>query len=137
MKTFHLEILTPQRVFYSGECVSLSVPITDGMLGLMANRAPITASLVCGEAHFTKPDGEKVVFSISGGMVDAEYNRVELLCDSALLPEEVDEDTERQKLEQARSEMAKKQSKRDYLLSRLMLNDAINNLKVKEKKNIN
>ncbi len=137
MKTFHLEILTPQRVFYSGECVSLSVPITDGMLGLMADRAPITASLVCGEAHFTKPDGEKVCFSISGGMVDVEYNRVELLCDSALLPEEIDVHEEQQKLEQARSKLAHKQSRRDYLLSKLMMNDAINNLKIKQKEPIN
>ncbi len=137
MKTFHLEILTPQRVFYSGECLALSVPITDGMLGFMANRAPITASLTCGEAHFTKPDGEKVLFSISGGMVDAEYNRVELLCDSAFLPEEINEDEEQQKLEQARSELAQKQSRRDYLLSKLMLADAINNLKIKQKKTIN
>lgn len=137
MKTFHLEILTPQRVFYSGECVSLSVPITDGMLGLMADRAPITASLVCGEAHFTKLDGEKVCFSISGGMVDVEYNRVELLCDSALLPEEIDVHEEQQKLEQARSKLAHKQSRRDYLLSKLMMNDAINNLKIKQKEPIN
>ena len=137
MKTFHLEILTPQRVFYSGECVSLSVPITDGMLGLMADRAPITASLVCGEAHFTKPNGEKLLFSISGGMVDAEYNRVELLCDSACLPEEINEEEERQKLEQARSELAHKQSRREYLLSKLMQTDAINNLKIKQKTTVN
>ena len=70
MNTFQLEILTPERVFYRGECVSLIVPISDGMLGIMANREPITASLVNGEAYYTKPDGEKILFSIAGGMVD-------------------------------------------------------------------
>ena len=137
MKSFHLEILTPERVFYKGECVSLIVPITDGKLGIMADRAPITASLTYGEAYYTKPDGEKVLFSISGGMVDAEYNRVELLCDSALLPEEIDEAEEYKKLQMARSEMAHKQGKREYLLSKLMQADAINNLKIKQKTTIN
>lgn len=137
MKTFLLEILTPERVFYRGECLSLTVPITDGMLGIMADRAPITASLSCGEAYFTKPDGKKVLFSLSGGMVDAEYNRVELLCDSALLPEEIDEAEEYKKVQMARSALAQKQGRREYLLSKLILANAINNLKIKEKTTIN
>lgn len=137
MKTFQLEILTPERVFYRGECVSLIVPITDGMLGVMANREPITASLTNGEAYYTKPDREKVLFSISGGMIDVENNTVKVLCEYALLPEEIDEERERKEAEKARSELRKQQSKRDYMLSKIMLSNAINNLKVKEKKSIN
>lgn len=137
MKAFNLEILTPERVFYRGECVSLIVPITDGMLGIMANREPITASLTNGEAYYTKPDGDKILFSISGGMIDVENNTVKVLCEYALLPEEIDEERERQEMEIARSELRKEQSKRDYALSKLMLSNAINNIKVKRKKTIN
>lgn len=137
MNTFQLEILTPERVFYRGECASLIVPITDGMLGVMANREPITASVTCGEAYYTPPGGERILFSVSGGMIDVENNTVKLLCDSALLPEEIDEDRERQKAEAARSELGKKQSKRDYLLTQLLLSDAVNNLKIKQKTSIN
>lgn len=137
MKAFNLEILTPERVFYRGECVSLIVPITDGMLGIMANREPITASLTNGEAYYTKPNGEKILFSISGGMIDVENNTAKVLCEYALLPEEIDEERERQEMENARSELRKEQSKRDYALSKLMLSNAINNIKVKQKKSIN
>lgn len=137
MASFHLEILTPERVFYRGECMSLIVPITDGMLGIMAHREPITASITYGEAYYTKPDGEKILFSVSGGMVDVMNNKVTLLCSSALLPEEIDEETERREAEKARSEMVHSQGRRDYHLSKIMLANAINNLKVKEKKSIN
>jgi len=137
MKTFRLEILTPQRVFYRGESQSLIVPITDGMLGIMANREPVTASLMSGEAYYTKPDGEKVLFSISGGMLDVQGNKVELLCEYALLPEEIDEAKERREADKARLEMARKQSRRDYMLSKLLLTNAVNNLKIKQKKIIN
>lgn len=137
MKTFELEILTPERVFYRGECVSLIIPITDGMLGIMANREPITASVKNGEGYYTKPDGEKVLFSVSGGMIDVQRNEVKLLCDYALLPEEIDEEKERREAENARAELAKKQSARDYKLSKLMLSNAINNLKIKQKTTIN
>lgn len=136
MKTFQLEILTPERVFYRGECASLIVPITDGMLGVMANREPITASLTNGEAYYTNTNGEKVLFSISGGMIDVENNVAKVLCEYALLPEEIDEERERKEAEKARSELRKEQSKRDYMLSKIMLSNAINNLKVKGKKSI-
>lgn len=137
MKTFRLEIMTPERVFYRGESVSLIVPITDGMLGVMANREPVTASLASGEAYYTKPDGEKILFSLSGGMIDVENNTAKVLCEYALLPEEIDEERERREIENARSELRKEQSKRDYAMSKLMLSNAINNIKVKRKKSIN
>jgi len=137
MKSFQLEILTPERIFYRGECVSLIVPITDGMLGIMANREPITASITNGEAYYTRPDGEKILFSVLGGMIDVQDNQVKILCESALLPEEIDEEKERRQIEVAKSELAGKQSRQDYLLSKLMLSNAINNLKMKQKKTIN
>ena len=62
---------------------------------------------------------------------------VTLLCESALLPEEIDAERERQDAENARAELKKAQSRRDYLLSRHILMDAVNNLKVKEKQSIN
>lgn len=137
MKTFRLEILTPERTFYTGECISLIVPITDGMLGIMANREPITASITRGGAYYTKPDGERVLFSVSGGMVDVRDNIVKVLCESALLPEEINEEKERMEAEIARSKLAKKQSHTDYMVSKLMLSNAINNLKIKRKEPIN
>ena len=137
MNSFHLEILSPERVFYRGECVSLIVPISDGMLGVMANCEPFTASLDIGEAYYTKPDGEKILFSISGGMIDVQGLNVTLLCESALLPEEIDEEQERQEAEQARAELAKAQSRMDYLIAQHVLLDAVNNLKVKQKQSIN
>ena len=49
-KPFHLEILSPERRFYTGPCLSLVVPISDGMLGIMAGRAPLTAAITASGA---------------------------------------------------------------------------------------
>ena len=133
MKTFKLEILTMERVFFAGTVVSLSLPIDDGMIGVQAGRAPFVASISVGEAHYTTESGQTVRFSISGGMITVENNTATLLCDTALLPEEIDDEKERIELALARSELAKKQSHREYLLSKLMLSNAVNNLRVKRK----
>ena len=137
MTSFYLEILTPERVFYKGDCISLMVPITDGILGIMANREPVTASLTGGEASFTDPSMKKTLFSISGGMIDVQDNRVTLLCDYALLPEEINTEKEEEQAYLARKALSEKQSRRDYLVSKLILNNAINNLRVKEKHTLN
>lgn len=137
MKSFNLKILTPERAFYVGECVSLIVPISDGMLGIMAYREPVTASVTYGEASYTTPEGEKVMFSVSGGMLDVVDNNVTLLCDYALRPEEIDEEKERRAEQEALSELRKKQSEKDYQLSKIMLKNAINNLKIKQKHTLN
>ena len=137
MSRFRLEILTPTRVFYQGDCQSLVVPISDGMMGIRAGHMPMTASVAFGEAYYIQPDGEKTVFSISGGILDVANHTVRLLCESALLPEEIDEEAARISAENARLELEKEQSHADYLMSRLMLNNAINNLKVKRKNTLN
>lgn len=135
MELFDLEILTPERVFYRGRCRSLIVPITDGMLGIMANRAPITASITGGAAHLAKPDGETILFSLSGGMIDVEHNRVKVLCDYALMPDEIDEQRQLQEMEAARLALEQKQSRRDSALAKLIFSEAVNNLRVRKSVN--
>ena len=43
MDTFHLEILSPETPFYKGDCLSLVLPISDGMIGIMAHHPAMTA----------------------------------------------------------------------------------------------
>ena len=70
-------------------------------------------------------------------MIDVGNNAAKVLCEYALLPEEIDEEKERREAEKARVELRKEQSRRDYMLSKIMLSNAVNNLKVKQKKSIN
>ncbi|MBR0303884.1 MAG: ATP synthase F1 subunit epsilon [Clostridia bacterium] len=131
MKTFHLEILSPDREFYSGECVSMTIPLDDGSYGVMADHVPLVAAVIPGEVTFTKPDGECVIVAVSQGMVDVGDNSVKLLCESALRPDEIDEERERREAESAAEDMKGKQSYKEYMLSQITLARAMNNLRVK------
>ena len=132
MKTFHLEILTPERPFYVGDCLSLVVPLADGLFGIMADHTPFTAALVPGEVAFTAPDGSRRVCAVASGMVDISPSDVKLLCEKALSPAEIDEEKERIAAERAHSEMQRKQSRKDYMLSSLAFSRAVSNLRVKK-----
>ena len=131
MNGFRLEILTPEREFYSGECVSLVIQLEDGMLGIMAGHTPMTAAIPDGEISFSKPDGEKVICAVTGGMINVSREYVRLLCGTALLPEEIDADAERRAIEEAKMRLGREQSKREYLMTRLAIAKSINMLRVK------
>ena len=132
MKTFRLSILSPEREFYSGECVSLTVPLQDGSYGVMASHTPLIAAIVPGEASYCKPDGERVVCAVSQGMVHVSGSSVRILCESVLLPEEIDEEKQRIDAETAAAEMKGNQSYKEYTLSQIMFAKAVNNLRVKK-----
>lgn len=137
MKPFHIEILSPERPFYVGDALSLVLPIADGYIGIMASHSPMMAAIVPGEVKYTLPCGETVICAVSQGMADVSDNGVKLLCESVLLPSEIDEAEERRRAEIARSEMSKKQSYKDYRLSQLTFAKAMNNLRVKKHSDVN
>ena len=95
MNTFVLEILTPEKPFFCGECASVIVPTSDGM-------------------------------------VSAAARRVRVLCESAVFPEEIDEEKERLRMQEAELEMRKRQSYEEYVASQLAFAKAFNRLKVKQ-----
>ena len=130
-KCFHLEILTPERPFYRGDCTYLTVQLHDGMMGVMAGHSPLTAALPDGEISFTKPDNEKVICAVASGMIDVGRKDVRLLCGSALLPEEIDAEEERRALAEAELKIKQKQSKRDYMLTKVAIAKSLNKLRVK------
>jgi F-type H+-transporting ATPase subunit epsilon len=131
MRDFELQILTPERPFYEGRCESITVPVSDGMLGIQAGHEALTAAVMDGEVAFSLPGGERRLCSVSRGLLDVSAENVRLICESALAPEEIDEERERRALEEARLQLAERRSRRDYMMTQLAFARAVNNLKVK------
>ena len=132
MTVFHLEILSPERTFYHGDCISLVVPISDGMLGIQANHTPLTAAISDGEAVFILPDGTKRVCAVASGMVDVSENDARILCESVCAPEEVDVERERRALQDAQLALSEHMAYKDYVLTQLAFAQAFNKLRVKK-----
>ncbi len=134
MDSFNLEILSPERPFYKGECVSLIVPISDGMMGVMANHEPMTAAILDGELTFTLPDGTTKICVVSRGILNIDKKNTRILCDSALAPEEVDEVLERQLQIDNEIEEKERVGMLDYRRTQLAFAKAVNALKNRQDK---
>ena len=73
-----LKIVSPERIEFEGEVVSVLVPGTMGQFEILNNHAPIISSLDKGRVVYALPDSEKKSLDISGGFVEVQKNVVSL-----------------------------------------------------------
>lgn len=134
MKTFMLSILAMDRPFFKGECISLVLPVSDGMIGIQADHPPITAAVVPGLVTFTLPDGTVRECVVSRGLFDISKNDPRLLCESVMAPDDVEDEEMRRMLEAAALDDEEEKGRQDYIASQIAFAQAFNKLKSKHGK---
>ncbi len=132
-EVFQVHILSADRNFYQGPCVSLVLPTIDGDVGILARHVPLVTAVVPGEVRYTKEDGEQLTALVSHGLVRVKENDVLVLVDSAERPDEIDLARARRAAEQAREELLHKQSWQEYLQTQANLSRAMNRLKAADR----
>ena len=127
---FNAKIYEADSEFYNGEVVSLVVPASDGMYGILAHHRNVVLNIVPGQMHFEKPDGTVVNALISEGMLRVKNGEALILATSIIKPE--DEEARRKKeLKEEREEaQIQKKSMQEYKEAEVMLAKAIHGLKV-------
>ena len=85
----HVEVITPQQIIYSGEVDMISVPGSDGMMGIMRGHAPLISTLDTGELILHE-GSEQSFIAVSGGVVEVRPDKVTVLADVGESAEEID-----------------------------------------------
>ncbi len=78
-----LKVVSPEKIAFEGEVVSVTVPGTVGQFQILVNHAPIISSLEKGTVEFVLENGEKQTVDISGGFVEVQKNVVSLCVELA------------------------------------------------------
>ena len=82
-KPFHLDIVTHQGIFYSKDIISLIVPSEAGYLGVLADHAPLAASLGTGKITIRDILEKTTSFNTeAGGFIEVLKNRATILVES-------------------------------------------------------
>ncbi len=89
MATLHLEIVTSEKTIFEGEVDMVTVPGGGGVMGVLANHAPVLSTLKPGELRI-KRGNDIEEFAIGGGFIDINNNKVVILADSAERADEID-----------------------------------------------
>ncbi|MBN1405116.1 MAG: F0F1 ATP synthase subunit epsilon [Candidatus Omnitrophica bacterium] len=78
-KSFHVDIVSPDGVIYKGETVSLVVPSQIGYMGILADHAPLAASLAKGDIILTDDAGNKKKYLVqNSGIAQILQNNVKI-----------------------------------------------------------
>ena len=90
-KPFSLMVLTPEREFYNGEAVYVSVNSIAGSIGIMAGHVPMVSALDVGSLVIETEDGRKRTAFHSEGLIEVRPDCVYILSQACEWPEEIDE----------------------------------------------
>ncbi len=89
-KRFPLSVLTPERVFYSGEATSVTVESIGGRLGVLADHVPMVTALTVGELVIRTADDTPRIAFHSEGFMEVTREGVNIFCQTCEWPEEID-----------------------------------------------
>ena len=131
MPAFALEVVTPERVAYSGQVTSLQAPGSEGSFGVLAGHIPLLTGLQTGRLRFVE-DGSEVQMAISGGFVEVGREQVAVLAETAERIEEIDverAESSRQRAEERLTQARAGQEEIDAARAEAALARAINRLR--------
>ncbi len=83
---FPFELVSPERVLFSGDASEVVVPAAEGEITVLAGHAPFMSSLRTG---LVRIDGGRRLF-VRGGFADVSASGVTLLAEQAVPLEEID-----------------------------------------------
>jgi F-type H+-transporting ATPase subunit epsilon len=80
---FHFEIVTPERLVRSEDAYMVTVPGSEGDMGILAGHAPVMSSLRDGVVRIYATDGATPVeIAVSGGFVEVSEKGLTILAES-------------------------------------------------------
>ena len=89
MATLHFELVSPEKLLFSGEVDQVDVPGSEGDFGVLAGHAPLVATLRPGILTMYREGGELRVV-VDGGFAEVGPSGLTVLADMAVPVEEFD-----------------------------------------------
>ncbi|WP_315836748.1 F0F1 ATP synthase subunit epsilon [Bradyrhizobium prioriisuperbiae] len=89
MATFHFDLVSPEKIAFSGEVDQVDVPGLEGDFGVFAGHAPLVASLRPGILNITVA-GKHQKIIVLGGLAEVSDKGLTVLADTATSMEELD-----------------------------------------------
>jgi F-type H+-transporting ATPase subunit epsilon len=133
MRSFHLEIVTPDGSEFSGEVESLLVRTDDGDVEILAGHAEYLATVATGRARI-RIDGQEKIAAVSGGFLSVDKSSVKLVATTFEFSEDIDINRARLAKENAEAALSRAKNDRDFLVAKAKLQRAASRISVAAKK---
>jgi len=135
MKTYFLEILTPEREFFSDEVEEIIIETPEGRRGILAEHTPMIMAVAVGEIKIKQDGNLKSCFSAEG-FLEIRPDKVVLMAQVVEWPEEIDIRRAQEAKRRSEEKLRQKQSLQEYHSTMSSLARAMAGLKIKRSMNI-
>jgi len=100
----HVELVSVERLLWSGEATMVIARTTEGELGVLPGHAPLLGELAPGGiVRIQQEGGEELTFAVHGGFLSVTEDGVSILAEIAERADEIDVSRAQQALDRARS----------------------------------
>ena len=132
MATLKLEIVTPEAKIYSEDVDMVTLPGTEGELGIYPMHIPLMTQVSAGEITARK-NGQDHFLAIGDGFVQITGDRVAILSDMAIRAENIDEAKAEEARKRAEARLNEKLSEEETATVQAALLNSLTQLKVKRR----
>jgi len=130
MATLRLEIVTPETKAYSEDVTMVTLPGSEGELGVYPKHVPLLTTLKPGELRVLK-DGRETFLAVGEGFVEIKADSVSVLTDMALESEKIDTAAAEAAVERAKAAMKEDHGAEEVAAIQASLQKALAQLRVK------
>ena len=132
-QTLRFEIVTPEKVIFSENVETVSLPGTEGELGIYPGHAPLMIQIDAGEVTVMHR-GENRYLAVGTGFVEITNRKVSVLTDMAQDADQIDEQKVEEARQNAERRLAEKLSPEEQTAVQLALTHSLAQLKVKRRR---
>ena len=119
MATFHFDLVSPEKLAFSGDVDQVDVPGVEGDFGVLAGHAPVVAAIRPGILTVTT-GGARQKIIVLGGLAEMSDKGLTVLADVATSIEELDRAKFADEISNMEAKLAEKEgSELDHALERL------------------
>jgi len=125
-----LEIVTPEKLAYSGTVDEVTCPGSEGEFGVLRGHASLLSAIKFGELSYLK-DGKRVSYAVNTGYAEVTGSKVTVLVETAERADQIDVERARRAKEAAEQKLAKfAKEDPEYERARIALERAEARLKI-------
>ncbi len=132
-KMFQVKIITPDRIFYTGEAEMIEFTTSSGQIGVYKKHIPLTTVLAPGAVIIHEAEGEKVA-AVHAGFAEILPEQVTLLAEIAEWAEEIDISRAEAAKKRAEERLQAKAADLDLARAEFALRKALTRIDVKDMK---
>jgi F-type H+-transporting ATPase subunit epsilon len=101
-----VQVVSAERVVWSGEATNIIARTTDGDIGILPGHEPVLAILVPSGVEIFSVDNHREIVAVDGGFISVGQGRVSILSEYARMAQDID-------LSAAEKELAEAQARLD------------------------